>query len=326
VWGYINQGEAVEQHHANAFLQEQALLGPVRMVGSLRLDKHPLIDIKETISPRGAVVVRVAERTSVRATAGTSFRAPSQMESYTDLNQPTSLDGVFIRTKGDASGIVPERVFTTELGVHDESTSFHRADVAAYVNRVSDLIYVQDVEAPTADDTFYSARERGFAAGTTRFGNLSPLYLSYGVEAEAQVFPVDGLDLFANVTLQRTTETEGNATVLDGQTSAFKLNVGAAWRSPWRVDLSGQVHHLSPQSWRLREFDETGSLQVEELDIAARTIGVARLAARPFVDDGLELSMTAWNIGAMVSGEGFREHPKGQLVNSRLFGAATYRF
>jgi outer membrane cobalamin receptor len=324
-WGYINQGEAVEQQHANAFLQEQALVGPVRMVGSLRLDKHPLIALKETISPRGAVVVRVAERTSVRATAGTSFRAPSQMESYTDLNQPTSSDGAFIRTKGDVN-IVPERVFTTELGVHDESTSFHRADVAAYVNRVSDLIYVTDVEAPTAEDTFYSAAERGFAAGTTRFGNLSPLYLSYGVEAEAQVFPVDGLDLFANVTLQRTTETEGNATVVDGQTSTVKVNAGAAWRTPWRVDVSGQVHYLSPQTWRLREFDETGALQVQEQDIAARTIGVARLAARPFADDALELSMTAWNIGAMVSGEGFREHPKGQLVNSRLFGTATYRF
>ena len=325
-WGYINQGEAVEQHHANAFLQEQALVGPVRLVGSLRVDKHPLIALKETISPRGAVVVRVAERTSVRATTGTSFRAPSQMESYTDLNQPTSADGVFIRTKGDDAGIVPERVFTTELGVHDESTPFHRADVAAYVNRVSDLIYVQDVEPPSADDRFYNAADGGFAAGTTRFGNLSPLYLSYGVEAEAQVFPIDGLDLFANVTLQRTTETEGNATVVDGQTSAVKINAGAAWRTPWRVDISGQVHHLSPQTWRLREFAPTGALEVQERDVPARTIAVARLAARPFSDDALELSMTAWNIGAMISGEGFREHPKGQLVSSRLFGTATYRF
>ena len=326
VWGYINGGDPVEQHHANAFLQEQAIVGPVRLVGSLRLDKHPLIALKETISPRGAVVVRVAERTSVRATTGTSFRAPSQMESYTDLNQPTSADGVFIRTKGDPEGIVPERVFTTELGVHDESTSFHRADVAAYVNRVSDLIYVQDVEPPGADDTFYSADERGFAGGTTRFGNLSPLYLSYGVEAEAQVFPIDGLDLFANITLQRTTETEGDTTVVDGQTSAVKVNAGAAWRTPWRVDISGQVHHLSPQTWRLRGFDETGALEVQEQAVPARTIAVARLAARPFADDALELSMTAWNIGAMIAGEGFREHPKGQLVNSRLFGTATYRF
>jgi iron complex outermembrane receptor protein len=326
VWGYINQGQAVEQNHFNAFLQDQALVGPVRLVGSLRLDKHPLLALKETISPRGAVVVRVAERTSLRATTGTSFRAPSQMESFTDLNQPTSADGVFIRTKGDSEGIVPERVFTTELGIHDESTAYHRADVAAYVNRVSDLIYVQDVVPPEADDLFYSPDERGFAGGTTSFGNLSPLYLSYGVEAEAQVFPVDGLDLFANVTLQRTQETDGQRTVVDGQTSAFKLNAGAAWRSPWRVDVSGQVHHLSPQVWRLREFDETGALQVQEQEVGARTIGVARLAARPFADDSLELSMTAWNIGSLISGQGFREHPKGQLVSSRLFGTATYRF
>jgi iron complex outermembrane recepter protein len=328
-WGYINNGDPVDQHHANVFGQETANIGPVSLVGSLRVDRHPLVDVKHTISPRGAAVVRVAERTSVRATGGTSFRAPSMMESYTDLNQLTPADGLFIGTKGDET-LVPERVLSGELGLHDESTSYHRADVAGYVNRVQDLIYVTDVDVATAhlDDftDFFEPDEAGFSAGTTRFVNVASEYTAWGVEVDGQVFPVDGLDIFANADIQRIYEESGSTRLVDGATSTVKINGGAAWRTPWRIDASGHVHYVSAQVWRLREFAEDGALVVQEVDVPARTIGVARLAARPFADEKLEIAATAWNIGAMVTGEGFREHPKGQLVSSRLFGTATYRF
>ncbi len=324
VWGYINGGDPVSQHHYNAFLQEQASVGRVGLVGSLRVDRHPLVqDISKTLSPRGAAVVRVSDKTAVRLTGGTAFRAPSQMESYTQLNQLTPVDGVFIRTQGQQD-LVPERVITGEVGVHDESTSWHRADVAAYVNRVTDLIYVTDVSGTPES---FSPTEGGFAAGTTFFDNLDPTYLAYGLEVEGQVFPADGVDVFTNVTLQRTNETEDAVTTVDGQTSAVKLNAGVAYRTPWRIDASAQVHYLSPQQWRLREFDATGQLVKQDpVEIPARTIATVRLAGRPFADDKLELALTAWNLAALITGEGTREHPKGQLVGGRLFGAATYRF
>ena len=322
-WGYLEGGGApIDENHYNAFAQDQATIGPVNLVGSLRVDKHPLVDISKTISPRGAVVVRVAEQTTVRATGGTSFRAPSHMESYLDLDQKTPADGVFIETRGNRQ-LVPERTVTGELGVHDESSRFHRADLVGYVNRVSDLIYVQDVEALPPS---YDPESNGFAAGFTQFGNLSPVYTGLGVELDTRFFPTDGLDVFANVNVQRIMEDDGGQSVRDGSTSQVKLNAGVAYRTPWRIDGSVATHYASAQTWRIRDFNDSGELVVTEEPVAARNIVVARLAGRPAPDERLELAVTAWNLGHLVTGEAFREHPDGQLVGSRLYGTATYRF
>ena len=46
----------------------------------------------------------------------------------------------------------------------------------------------------------------------------------------------------------------------------------------------------------------------------------------PGLEDALELAISAWNVGALLSGEGTREHPKGQPVGGWLMGSASYRF
>ena len=73
-------------------------------------------------------------------------------------------------------------------------------------------------------------------------------------------------------------------------------------------------------------YGYSGQLVVEEASVPARAIASAELAARPFADDALELSLSAWNIGALISGQGVQEHPKGQRIDSRVFGSATWRF
>lgn len=326
-WGYlVGDGAPIVEDHYNAFVQETAGVGPLNLVGSLRVDRHPLVDVARTISPRGAAIVRVAEGTSVRLNGGTSFRSPSFVESYIDLAQATDADGVYIQTDGNPD-LAPERILTGEVGVHDASTAFHEADLAAYVSRVTDLIYVTDVALGVSP---YSPEENGYAAGTTAFTNLPQTWLAWGVEAEGRLFPVDGLDLYANGAFERVTENDAGVVVVDGSTSALKLNLGAMVRLPWRVDLAGHLHYASAQTWRLREYDEVGQLIVEESAVPGRAIGVARIAARPLPDsergEALELALSAWNIGSMLTGEGFREHPKGQNVGSRLFGSATWRF
>ena len=321
-WGYLEgRGAPIRENHFNVFGQDQASLGPVDLVASLRMDRHPLVDISKTVSPRGAVVARVADRTSVRATGGTSFRAPSFMESYLDLDQPVA-DGAFVRTLGDRE-LVPERTVTGELGVHDESSRYHRADVVAYVNRVSNLIYVQDI---TPVPPAFDAGKNGFAAGATTFGNLTPLYTGVGAEVDTRFFPADGFDISANLNVQRIYEDTAGTVVPDGSTSLVKANVGLSYRTPWRVDLSIHNQYASAQTWRLRDFDENGQLVVLEEQVDARNIAVGRVAARPLQDEALELAVTAWNLGHIISGETFREHPKGQPVTSRLYGTATYRF
>ena len=328
-WGYLRDDIDLDEHIFSGFLQDEARMGALALVGSLRFDRTELVPLSRTISPRAAAILHVAPRTALRLLGGTSFRAPTQMESYLDLDQATSVDGVVIRTRGDTD-LLPERIFTVETGLHDESGSWHRADVALYYNRVDQLIFVSDVD-PTAASAGFDPDIDGVSAGTVRFENLDPYYDAIGAELEGRIFPADGLDLYLNLDLQQVWETTPasqsgpETTRRDGQTSAVKANAGAIWRSPWRADLSAHVSALSPQTWTLREYDESGELVSSEARVGARAIATARLAARPFADDSLELAVTAWNIGALL-GEPVREHPKGQLVGGRLYGSLRYAF
>jgi outer membrane receptor protein involved in Fe transport len=124
------------------------------------------------------------------------------MESYLDLNQPVGTDGLYVETLGDR-GLSPERILTVEGGLHDETLRWMQADLAAYWSRVTDLIYLQDIELSLSP---FDPASAGFQAGTTRFGNLDPVYRALGLEADVHLFPLDGLDLYANGTLQRMTE------------------------------------------------------------------------------------------------------------------------
>jgi outer membrane receptor for ferrienterochelin and colicin len=323
-WGYLEgAGEPITENHSSVFVQEEARIGRLAAVGSLRVDNHPLVALKDTISPRASAIVRVADRTSVRATVGTAFRAPTFLESYLDLAQLSPATGIFVLTKGNKE-LLPERVFTAEAGVHDESTAWHRADVAVYLNRVTDLIFVSALEPEL---NFYDPDRNGFSAGTTTFENLPPVYTAYGLEADSRFFPVDGLDLYLNANLEQIREDDAGSVVDVGDASTLKVNGGVLYRSPWRLDGSVNLNYLSAQTWRLREYDDQGQLQVTENEIPARLIPSARIALRPFSDDRVELAATAWNIPALVSDEArFREHPKGQLVGGRLFGSLQYRF
>ncbi|MDP2312281.1 MAG: TonB-dependent receptor [Pseudomonadota bacterium] len=320
-WGYINLGEPLFEHHFSAFLQDQAKVGPLALVGSLRADRTPLVPIEQTFSPRGAAILRVADRTSVRVTGGTSYRSPTFLESYMDLAQPSSVDGVYVSTKGDPE-LLPERILTGEIGIHDESTAFHVADAAAYVNRVTDLIGLRDV---TPGYSPYDPELNGFSAGETGFVNLEPTYLAFGGEVEARVFPLDGLDVYANVAVERILEQDGAEVAPDESTSLLKVNGGVMYRSPWRIDVGAHVNYVSPQVWRLREFDATGQVVPRDVAVPARTILTARVAVRPFEDDKIEVAASAWNLGALA-GNTFREHPNGQLIGARYWGELTWRY
>lgn len=323
-WDYLatqdNAEGLVDEHHLNAFAQDEARIGPVSLVASLRVDRHPLVpDITRTLSPRGAAIVRVADKTSVRVSGGTSFRAPSFLESYLDLELPVRSDATYVRVYGDTA-LEPERIATAEIGVHDESTAFHMADATLFVNRVSKLIGLGSIEPVIVP---FDTDESAYLIGIDSFQNLTPTYLGYGAELDARLFPVDGLDVYANLALQQIRDDEAE---LEQSSSFAKLNVGALYRSPWRLDLAAHVHTLSRQVWQERAFNEAGELVVTPKEIPARTIASVRLGARPLGDDRLEVAVTAWNLLALAAGEGAQEHPSGQEVGGRLFGTAIWRF
>ena len=319
------------ENHGKAFLNEQLQIGKFGAVVSLRADLHPLIDLNRTLSPRGALLYRLFDKTSIRLSGGSAYRAPNGIESYMDLNLPTPTDGVFIRDVGDLN-LIPERIVTAELGLHDESTFYHRADVAVYFNQVQNLIGLRDVEQTIAQ---FDPVANGISVGTTGWVNLPPTYTGIGVEADLELYPTDGLDLFVNANVLQITETVDDVSVRDGSTSQLKLNGGFSYRTDYRTDLSASVHYLSGQSWRLRTFNPE-NLQIVPLEqsIPDRLLLSARVAVRPLPDEDFEIALTAWNITelleSLASGDdgtaGFLEHPEGQPVAGRAFASLSYRF
>jgi len=324
-FGYFQGGfdSLFIENHFKGFVNEQISVGRFGAVGSLRIDVHPLLDLGDTISPRGALLYRLFDNTTVRATLGQAFRAPNALESYLGLNLPTPADGYFIRDLGNLN-LRPERITTAEIGLHDESTLYHQADLTFYANWLTDLIFLRDV---TPQILPLSPARRGFQLGETGFVNLDPSYFGYGVEADVTLFPVDGLDIYANANLLRINETDDGVTIRDGSTSTLKLNGGISYRTKQRTDLSLGFNYVSPQAWRPRELDpQTLTFQPVIRELDARFLLNARIAVRPFENEDLEIAATAWNALSIDADQGQLEHPEAQPLLGRLYGTVAYRF
>lgn len=342
---YLAGDEPITENHGKAFLNEQIQVGPFGAVLSLRADLHPLITLDKTLSPRGALLYRLFDKTSIRLSGGSAYRAPNGIETYMDLNLPTPADGVYIRDLGNLilnpnEGrllLDPERILTAELGIHDESTFYHRADVAIYYNQVTKLIGLSDVDVSAGPQPFLP-EENGISVGTTGFVNLDPTYNGVGVEADVEIYPTDGLDLFANVNVLQILEVvtdpaTGEVTrENEGSTSQLKINGGFSYRTPYRTDLSASVSYVSGQEWPLRTFNpENLQIATTPVAIPGRLLLSARVAVRPFADEDFEIAATAWNITELLDDlagqqSGFLEHPQGQPVGGRAFATLAYRF
>lgn len=309
------------ENHYQAFVNEQATWGRVGGVVSLRVDAHPLLPLTQTVSPRLALLIRAAEATSIRATAGSAYRAPTAIESYMGFALPTPVDGLYIEDYGNQD-LAPERIGTLELGIHDESTDYHVADAVVYVARVTDLIGLDDV---TTGIYPFDPEESGIKVGETGWINETAVSTAYGAEGEIEVFPADGVDLFGNVALRQTRETDGDEALVDRSSSELMVNAGGSVRTPWRTDLTLEGHFLSAQDWRLRTFDpETLELVDIPAHLDPRVLVSGRVAVRPIPDEDLELALVAWN--PLAGSFPFREHPEGQLVGSRWIGQVAWRF
>ena len=228
-----------------------------------------------------------------------------------------------MKTVGDRA-LLPERVLTLEAGLHDESSDIHAADVTVYMNQVRDLVGLSDVDG----DQFTGVLpdEEIIAAGTTSFINEPGVYRGVGAELDGRLYPVTGLDLYANLAVGRILQDVDGQVTPEESMSTVKVNAGVLLRTPWRTDIATHVHYLSAQSWAERDFDEQGQVAITDLPLPGRTVLVGKVATRPFADEDLEVALTGWNLLALADGGSFQEHPLGQKVGARWFGSATWRF
>ncbi|MBX3271285.1 MAG: TonB-dependent receptor [Sandaracinaceae bacterium] len=326
------------QHHGNLFLQDTLRIEDVvQIVLSARGDLHPLFP-EPQISPRGSVVIHPTPRQSIRVSAGTAFRSPTFVESYANVPNPTPLRGVTAFGVGDPT-LNPERIVSVELGYMLQEFDFFALELTGYYNLVFDQILLSENTAYRIWDhqnnpyARYNPDLAAFPLGQLRFANEAADFQQIGGELGVRVFPVTGLDIYANYAIHETLVL-GTAQTLEGReldqrTSAHKFNAGIQYRSPQLdqatglgFDLAADFHVVSDQVWVEQVIDtERGGTAFVPFELPAYALLNARIGIR-FLGDQIELAATGTNLLM----DGHRQHPLGQRVDRRFMGHITIRY
>lgn len=332
-WDWIGDRDR-RQHHVSGYVQDAMRVADwLRLQLSARVDRHPLLEGVQ-FSPRGAVVLRPSEGSSIRATVGRAFRSPTFLESYLDLANPTPFRGVTALARGDDENLDPERITSFELGVASQDLDVLTVEVAGYYNLVDDLILLSEVVAfsperfgPEGDVSFDEERA-AFPLGTLTFDNLSRRFRQIGGEAGVRAFPIAGLDVYANYAIHDT-QPIGNGQgdrddprlEVDQRTSRHKVNGGVQIRTDIGLDLSVDVHWVSSQVWEEQVTDPVTGVAFQVFELPAYLLLNARVGWR-VLDDQLELAVSGFNL----LNDDARQHPFGQRMDLRVLGTLTGRF
>lgn len=321
-WSYLEE-KHLEQH-LNGFVEDRITFIPqIVTVLGFRFDQHPLVGF--TPSPRGTLLLKPTERQSLRVSAGTAFRTPTFLESYLELVVPTNVKGVALQSLGSVE-LRPENIFSVELGYTFEDSDFLSFAVNSYYERVTNLIALGGVvSSPRAE-----LQDGRFIVGSSTFENNDGVFHALGGEAEVHAFPVDGLDIRANYSLNLTID---QAKKDSGLTSPDHFDrrhpqhmgmIGVTYRSTFGLDANVDLHIVGNVNVPERGFDAVGNVVVDDCEAAAYPLLNARVGFRA-LKDKLEVGVTGSNIIGFGTG-GHQEHCLGTIVGARVLGSATYRF
>lgn len=335
-WSYLDQRRI--EHHYGLFVHDELKVGAVlAFVADYRVDWVPYLERFQQ-SPRGAVLLHPSKKSTIRASIATAFRKPTFLESYLSLPIQLPVTGAAQISEGvrreDPSFIVnAERMLSAELGYRNQESEYFVVDTAVYYNRVANLIQLSENRPVTVGD-FASAGGQDpqtglYPVGLGGWENQCQAYNVYGGEAGVRTFPVEGLDLHANYTLNTAQQDNSGCTaeqlqriVADQRTSNHKVNAGIQLRTKAGIDGSIDFHYVAPQVWaeQVTNFVRQ-QIEQQRFQISDYTLLNARLGYR-FFSDQAELSVTAFNLLDIQH----RQHPFGQLIGRRVMAMATYRF
>jgi len=328
-WDFLDEPKV--ERHLNGFVEDRITLhggnerfGGLAAVAGFRFDQHPLVGF--TPSPRIALVAKPTPRMAIRASAGTAFRIPTFMESYLALRVPGTVTGVELITYGN-TGLDPELIRSLELGYRYEGSDYFMFDVAAYYQRVSNLIALGDVTS-TPDAGLDPAQPDRFVVGTSRFENEEQVFSGFGVEPAVHVFPVDGLDISVNYAFNYLLDLdlmEADEPARDARTPLHKINASVQYRSPFFMDFGVDLHYVSAYTIPERAFDEVGAVQLDPLEMDSYVILNARVIVR-LLQDRLNIGVTGFNLTAFGGDGGHFEHAFGTRIGPRVYGTVSYRF
>lgn len=322
-WDYL--GPPAEEFHAAAFVQDEwRLAEPFRIVASYRADRHPLLDNGSpglAHSPRVSALYTPWEGHAFRASAASAFRAPTFLESYTDLRVPVpGVNGASAITQGSRT-LRPERLTALELGYRGEAPSLgFDWDVALYQNTVKDLIALSALQRLPAGETFDPVTGT-YVLGRSFFQNEPAVYTARGAELGINLAPVDGLGIKASAALQSVTA-EGEA---DGQCGPcsqapdYKLYAGVTYRTRADLEFSVDAAYTSATTWIEREPAASDPTRIEFLanPLSAYTVINARVGYQA-IKDTMTVALTGTHLG-----DAHAQHPFGNRIERRIFATVT---
>lgn len=335
-WTYLDQ-RRIENHYG-LFVHDELKIGAIlAFVADYRVDWVPYLERFQQ-SPRGAVLVHPSKQSTVRASVATAFRKPTFLESYLALPIQLPVTGAAQISEGvrreDPSFILQaERILSAELGYLNQDSEHFVFDASVFYNKISNLIQLS-ANRPVSVGDFAAAGGQNLQTGLYPVGlggweNQCQGYNVYGAEAGVRTFPIEGLDIYGNYTLNKLQQDNTNCSVedlsrivADQRTSMHKVNAGVQLRTKPGIDGSIDFHYVSSQVWaeQVTNFVRQ-QIEQQQFNVAAYTLLDGRLGYR-FLGNQAEISANAFNI----LDTRHREHPFGQLVGRRVMAMASYRF
>ncbi|MDB4972774.1 MAG: Outer rane vitamin receptor BtuB [Myxococcaceae bacterium] len=328
-WSWLDATHS--QNHVGAYLQDvMQLAQPLKLQIGARIDHHPLLSSLQ-FSPRASLVYRFLGEQSLRLSGGRAFRGPSFLESYLQLPNDTPLRGITAWGKGNDK-LDPESITSLELGYQNQQSDYFSLEANLYYNWIKDAILFTDIDPFTLGDyaggnplATYNRNVQAFPVSSLSFANERATYRQIGGELGARVFPIEGLDVYANYSINQTKPNDKGrvdpARANEQQTSLHKVNSGVQYRAPFGLEGSVDVSWSSPQRWIEQVTDISTGVRWQRYDQPSFVMLSARLGYRLFADR-LELGV----VGTNLAFEHKRQQPISQPIDTRVLGTAKVRF
>lgn len=126
-------------HNISIFAQSYYTFKKFRLMAGLRWDNNSIYN--SSISPRMAAIFIPNKETSIRASLGFAYKAPSTSLTYQSLayRGGSMLDSLVYLMIPNTS-LEPEKYMSLELGLIRKKTSRYRYDISVYYNEIRNLI------------------------------------------------------------------------------------------------------------------------------------------------------------------------------------------
>jgi iron complex outermembrane receptor protein len=263
--------------------------------------------------------------------AARAFRGPAFLESYMRVPNESPLRGVSAFGIGNEN-LDPESITSVELGYQNQESDYFTLETNVYFNLVKDAILLTDIQRFTVRDyaggnslAAYQPNDEAFPVSQLKFANERATFRQLGAELGIRLFPVQGLDYYANYSIHDTRPTDkdkvDDARAEEAQTSRHKFNTGIQYRADFGLELSADYSWTSKQVWVEQVIDTDRGVRWEDFGIKSLSLLNARIGWR-LLSDRLELGF----VGTNLTNQKQRVHPLVQPLDTRYLATAKVWF